>query len=264
MSAEVFTRRLGRGSTVLLLHGQPGTGDDWAAVSPLLTGRHRLIVPDRPGYGRSPGPAVGITGNADIAASLLDGEATPAVVVGHSYGAAVALRLAELHPGLVAGLVLVAPAATPAALDRFDLILGSEGAGTALSFALVRGAGLAARALTLAPPSGWALLARRTGADPTRMRALAGQWANAELWRSFAVEQRSMVWELPAVEDALGSISAPTVVLAGTRDRLVPRAATEALLAALPEARLRWTRGGHLVPWRDPVAVAQAVDELSS
>ena len=79
-----------------MLHGQPGSGGDWAGVAADLRGRALdVLAPDRPGYGASGLPAGGFAHNARAMAELLDG---PAIVAGHSWGAGVAVAMARLQP----------------------------------------------------------------------------------------------------------------------------------------------------------------------
>ena len=75
----------GEGPVALLLHGQPGQGSDWDDVAAGLASSNRVLVPDRPGYGRTGGPAVGLAANADSLDCLLDDKGVgSATVVGHS------------------------------------------------------------------------------------------------------------------------------------------------------------------------------------
>jgi pimeloyl-ACP methyl ester carboxylesterase len=100
----------GAGSTVALLHGLGGAASNWALVAPALAERYRVLVPDLPGHGGSsalPAPVETLDPYADRVAALL---AEPAVVVGHSLGAVVALRLAVRRPELVRGIVLAGAA----------------------------------------------------------------------------------------------------------------------------------------------------------
>src|SRR4051812_49612397 len=78
----------GEGDPVLLLHGQPGSGSDWVPVSRELRRRGvPLLVPDRPGYGLTGGPAGGFFENADAPVSMLDPiGGAPGGVVGPSWG----------------------------------------------------------------------------------------------------------------------------------------------------------------------------------
>src|ERR1051325_10915291 len=87
----------GSGVDVALLHGFGGAASNWALVAPALAERCRVLVPDLPGHGGSsalPGPAETLDPYADRVAALLRG---PSVLVGHSLGAVVALRLASRH-----------------------------------------------------------------------------------------------------------------------------------------------------------------------
>lgn len=116
--AERFAQGLrylvaGEGEPLVLVHGLGGAASNWVALAPLLQPRRRVLVPELPGHGGSeplPGrPA--LEAYAESLGSLLEHEAAaPAHVVGHSFGGAVALRLAIRRPELVGALVLVASA----------------------------------------------------------------------------------------------------------------------------------------------------------
>jgi pimeloyl-ACP methyl ester carboxylesterase len=99
----------GVGPTVTLVHGFGGAASNWTLVAPALAQHSRVLVPELPGHGGSsalPAPIETLDPYADRLALLLQG---PSVVVGHSLGAVVALRLASRHPNLVRGLVLAGP-----------------------------------------------------------------------------------------------------------------------------------------------------------
>ncbi len=104
----------GEGETLLLVHGFGGAASNWVAVAPALARRSRVLVPDLPGHGGStalPGPPERLDPYAERLALLLErAAAAPAVVVGHSLGGVVALRLALRRPDLVRGLVLAGSA----------------------------------------------------------------------------------------------------------------------------------------------------------
>jgi hypothetical protein len=86
------------GVPMVLLHGQAGSGRYWGAVYDRLAVGHRMVVPDLLGFGSSPRPDVSYDAerHADAVLGCLDelGIAEPAVLVGHSMGCIVALRLA--------------------------------------------------------------------------------------------------------------------------------------------------------------------------
>lgn len=97
--------------TVLLVHGMGQNGfTDWLPTMPQLARRYHVIAVDLPGFGYSDAPSgrYSPTNYARILQSLLIRHAKgSAIVVGHSMGAAVALRLASTHPERVNKLILV-------------------------------------------------------------------------------------------------------------------------------------------------------------
>ena len=102
------------GPPVLFIHGASANANefDWT-LAPRLEDRFDLLIPDRPGHGYSQRPEngeqLGVQARqlAGVLAAHANGE--PAIVVGHSFGGAVALRLALDHPDRVKALVLLAP-----------------------------------------------------------------------------------------------------------------------------------------------------------
>ncbi len=107
-------------ATVLFIHGAPSSISyfkNYLADSSLLKNA-QLFAVDRPGYGYSGfgKPEASIQKQAEIIRPILDSLHHinhPVILVGVSYGTSVACRLAMDHPGLVDGLVLVAPALAP-------------------------------------------------------------------------------------------------------------------------------------------------------
>jgi pimeloyl-ACP methyl ester carboxylesterase len=266
-----FVLDSGTGSPVLFVHGQPGLGRDWQPVVEALQALGdqdhkpvRVLVPDRPGWGSSPEPATGIADNAawleQALAGLVGDE--PVLVVGHSFGGGVAIRLALARPRRVRALVLVSSIGSGAALSRLDRALARPVMGEGI----VRGGVFAARRLgrvvrrAVEGPERHAEIASRVENMPV-LRALAGDEPITErAWRSFLVEQRALVDETRLLERSLATVSVPTVIIAGSKDHIVPAPATRALAAAIPGAELITVpRAGHLVPTESPDLVAAAI-----
>jgi pimeloyl-ACP methyl ester carboxylesterase len=240
---------------VLLLHGQPGSAADWDGVVQRLGARAEAIAIDRPGWdGRQ--AASDLPGNARAALAALDAHgAGEAVVVGHSLGGAIAAWLAAVHPGRVAALVLAAPAANRAALYAVDRWLAAPIAGELAGAAAMAGVG---GALTIP----W--LRRRVSGStgiPEGYLVDVGRAARRPgAWRSYASEQRTLVRGLPDLELRLPSITAPTTVIAGAGDRVVPLRAARELSAQIPGARLIVSdEAGHLLPQREPQLISDAI-----
>ena len=94
---------------VLLLHGSPGSADDFTRISKLLGG-HRLVIPDLPGFGLSTRdvPDYSILAHARYALELMDELRIPrAHVVAFSMGGGVALHMTGLAPERVASITML-------------------------------------------------------------------------------------------------------------------------------------------------------------
>jgi pimeloyl-ACP methyl ester carboxylesterase len=240
-----------------MLHGQPGSARDWRPVELALAGRLRTLAIDRPGYdGRTPAGGLAHSGAAALRALDARGEGR-AVIAGPRYGAAVAAWLAVHNPERVAGLFLIAPAANTAALVPLDRLLAAPLLGPA---AYVTTATAARAALSLGR-----LRSRlaRTLTVPDEVLAGAGARLRArDTWRAFVVEQRAMFAELPDLESRLRDIDAPTTVVVGTADHLVPPDAARRLAGQIPAARLIELPGaGHILPLQQPARLAELLIE---
>lgn len=105
----------GQGPDVLFLHASIGSIEDFEAVLPLLKD-YRVTMFDRIGHGYSDLPPVktNIENNARYASALIKKlQLHDVIVVGHSYGGSVALKMALAHDPNIKSLVLLAPAAYP-------------------------------------------------------------------------------------------------------------------------------------------------------
>jgi pimeloyl-ACP methyl ester carboxylesterase len=271
--SELVADVCGTGPPVVLLHGQPGSRADWAAVARRLMVDHQVIVPDRPGYGETGGRARGFRGNAAAVVSLLDrlGVAR-ATIVGYSWAGGVALALAQEVPERVTSLVLVSSVRPGEPLSRMDRMLAVPPIGAAVTAA---GLFLATNALAL-PPVRQAVQRRRrrldqeAGTDEVGFRdspdpnAVLTAMRSNRVWQSFVTEQRCLIDELPFLAPGLAGIAIPTLVLQGDSDRTVPPATGRRLAAAIPGARLvELAATGHLVIHHRPNAVAAAVRQLA-
>jgi pimeloyl-ACP methyl ester carboxylesterase len=120
VGGDIYAKSWGdpSGPDVLMIHGSTSHLEEFVvSLAPTLGDDFHLAAYDRPGMGRStkrPGDAAELSVQAETAAEVIRamGLSKP-VIVGHSYGGAVALRLALDHPELISGLVLIAPASHP-------------------------------------------------------------------------------------------------------------------------------------------------------
>jgi pimeloyl-ACP methyl ester carboxylesterase len=226
---------------IVLLTSGAHDHHDFDELRARLPERFRSIALDWPGHGSSPagnGPATAMR-FADVAEEVVERLAPDgAVVVGNSVGGFAAARLAIRRPELVKGLVVV------------------DGGGFA-------GRPLHVRAFCALMAQPWFLrriypsfaaryMRARTDAD---RRALAtgvattrrdpGLRAVTELWRSFGSPEHDLRGEA-------NTITAPTLLIWGRRDPVIPLSVGKKAAAAIPGARLEVLDAGHLPHTSDP------------
>jgi pimeloyl-ACP methyl ester carboxylesterase len=104
----------GAGRPVVLIHGNPGSCQDWARLYTPISSRYQVVAFDRPGHGHSDRPNHrDITVNVQaemLHTALRELQIERPILVGHSWGGALALAYAVEFPDDVSGLVLLAPA----------------------------------------------------------------------------------------------------------------------------------------------------------
>jgi lipase len=114
VTAHLHTYRYGPEgpARVLALHGLTGHGRRWEHIAQNFLPEVPIVAPDLIGHGRSSWAAPwNFDANVQALSALLEADGgEPVVVVGHSFGCAVALQLAHHRPDLVSGLVLLDPA----------------------------------------------------------------------------------------------------------------------------------------------------------
>jgi len=233
----------GSGTPLLLLHGFTGRGSSWGAHAQALARTFRIVVVDLPGHGRSGIPADPARASVertadDLAAILVLTGCSPAHVLGYSLGARIALRLAVTHPEAVRRLVLESPSAGLAADgDRRarraadeDRAVRLERDGIARFVDEWDAEPIFASRADLPRGRAARLRSERLRNRPTGLAASlrgAGQGA------------------MEPLQDRLGEIRAPTLVIAGARDP-AGRARAESVAAGIRGAQLEILAGaGH-------------------
>jgi pimeloyl-ACP methyl ester carboxylesterase len=245
---------------VLLLHGQPGGARDWDGVLAALGPGLEVIAIDRPGWGDS-GSATGLAGNALAALAALDARGVKrATIVGHSLGGGVAAWLGAWYADRVSALVLAAPAANMAALDRFDRLLAAPVIGELATGAALTGVGLALAASPLRER-----IARALSIDEGYLGLASRRLLTSGTRVAFLTEQRALFRDLPELERRLPEISVPTVIVTGLEDQIVPPDAVRTLAAQIPGARLVELAGaGHLLPQRHAERLARVIEAAAA
>ena len=238
---------------VVLLHSSVSGSRQWRALTALLEDRFRVVAPDLIGYGDSPAWTNERRQRLTDQTALAHGCGTPFALVGHSFGASVALCAAAELGDRLSVLVLLEP-------NPFSLLRDA----CAPQFA-------EAEALRDAVKAG-----EVTGEwEPAAARFAdywngAGTWASmsAERCRAFAAALRPNVHEWDAIMDApaseyVSAVTAATHVV--TARDTVPTIAT--IAALLETMRPDWSyttieRGGHMAPIAAPDLVNTLVASI--
>jgi pimeloyl-ACP methyl ester carboxylesterase len=263
----------------LYVHGLGGASTNWTDLAALLAVRFDGWAIDLPGFGRSQPPPAGrysIRGHVRAVIDVLEhvrsrpgeGQERPVHLLGNSLGGLVSLLVAARRPDLVASLTLISPAMpvyrVPPAFSRALLLLLVPGIPT-----------LAERRLAgVTPEQNVRAMIRMCFGDPSRvpkeridqsvqeMRERAEQpWAGRALTRSM----RGLITSYLRVGaanawQAARALRMPTLVIWGSRDKLVDPALAPRLAAAVPGARLLLLDGvGHVAMLEAPEPTARAV-----
>jgi pimeloyl-ACP methyl ester carboxylesterase len=213
---------------VVLVHGWGVGGRYLVPTAVRLAAGRPVYVPDLPGHGASSTPPapLDVPALADVLVAWMDAAGlAAAVLLGNSLGCQIATAAAVRHPERVRALVLVGPTVDPAARSM---------ARQALRFAAC-------------VPFERPALALLVAADYARMGV-------PRLRR----ELRHVLAD--RIEERLPRVAAPTLVVRGAHDALVPARWAREVARLLPDARLTTVRGaGHAVNHGAPHALAEAV-----
>jgi 3-oxoadipate enol-lactonase len=207
---------------VVLVHSALGDSRLWKRQVAALGEAHDLVTPDLPGWGETPLPTEPFSFVDVVAAHL------PAALVGNSFGGAIALRTALAHPDQVPRLVLIG-----SGLPAWDWTEEMRG------YFAAEEAAFEARDLDAATQINLDFWVAPEHHDEVRPQ----QRLAAEL--QTAHEEPELIWP---ESTPLSSLTMPTLVIVGERDKSDFIAIAEHLAEEIPGAELAVVpRAGHLV-----------------
>jgi pimeloyl-ACP methyl ester carboxylesterase len=255
---DLYYEDAGRGAPILLVPPSGATASTWGAIVGELTGNARVITYDRRGYARSDGETVhSVRTHTDDAAALLQHvSAGPAVVVGTSAGATIAVDLAVRHPELVRAVVAHEAAwRANRHLPSFSQLAVIAGIGAG---ALRGRYGAAAETLLRA--------AYRYRDGGSAWDAFPEEWRDIarDNGRSALADFRNSVGNYPSARD-LATIDVPVVCSYGARSPDFIVRLVRSLAAAIPTARIERIPGaGHAAPFDATTAFAQLISGVTA
>ena len=256
----------GRGPAVLFIHGLLGSHRNWTHLVDELDARHRVIVPDLFGHGMSDKPRgdYSIGAHAATLRDLLDRlDVDRVTLVGHSLGGGIAMQFCYLFPERVDRLALVASGGlgrTVSPLLRSAALPGAEWVLPVLASPWVRGGvDTVGRALSL---TGW-----RAGADARIAWESFASLADAEARRAFLATTRAVIdtggQSISAHDRLAETITVPSLVVWGGRDRLIPVGHAERARTAFSDVRVEvFEAAGHFPHLEEPERFAAVLTEF--
>ncbi|MEY2396240.1 MAG: hypothetical protein QOF94_2585 [Acidobacteriaceae bacterium] len=257
----------GTGRTVVMIHGNAGAVEDFEfGVVELLSREYRVVAIDRPGHGKSDRPA-GKAETVEYQAELLHRTLshlgiTQPVLVGHSWGAALALAYALKYPDEVSGMVLLAPAAY--ADDGGNVLLR-----TTIKTPIVGDLSLLLGKSILGRHVLKRVLARaffpQTLPDDYFKLAISS-WLGRKQLKAYLEDEWALNDSLKKMSKRYSEINIPVVIVTGDEDKIVsPKENAYRLQAAIPQSRLiELKETGHEIPQTHPESVYAALTLISS
>jgi pimeloyl-ACP methyl ester carboxylesterase len=258
----------GAGAPLVLLHGNGSMIQDFesSGLIDLAARNYRVIVFDRPGFGHSDRPRHVVwtpAAQAELINSALERLGVAhAIVLGHSWGASVAVALALKYPTLVQGLVLASGYYYPT--FRPDVVAVSAPAvplvGDVLRYTI---APIVSRVM-------WPLLMTKIFGPrsvPDKFEGFPKEMAvRPSQIRASAAESALMIPDAFQFRDQYPNLKMPVVIVAGEEDRLVDiDTQSEQLHRDVPQSRFhRVPATGHMIHQTATGVVMSAIDEVAT
>jgi pimeloyl-ACP methyl ester carboxylesterase len=256
----------GTGRPVVLIHGNPGSCQDWSRLYVPISANYRALAFDRPGHGHSQRPNhrdITVEVQAEMLhAALNELEIERPIVVGHSWGGALALTYALNFPNDIAGAVLLAPAA----------YYGDDGVSFLSKLPAWPIIGDIVNFLFTPLVGAWVVrtdLAKAFAPDPVPrkyLRHVLAEWTRPKKVKWYSVDDMLLNQSLPKFEDRYAEIRVPVAIVTGDSDKIVPAEENaHRLYESLPHSHLDvLPLTGHQIPFTRPDAVVAAIDHVAA
>jgi len=263
---EVSYLDSGQGPAVLFIHGLTGSHRNWAHLVDALDDGHRVVAPDLFGHGASAKPRgdYSLGAHAATMRDLLDQLGIDKVtLVGHSLGGGIAMQFCYLFPERVERLVLVSSGGLGrdvSPLLRSATLPGAEWVLPVIASRWVR-------ERTESVGRTFARMGWRPSQDVTEAWRGFTSLADAETRRAFLATTRSVIdpgGQTVTAHDHLPMVTViPTLVVWGTRDRMIPTWHATTAHQAIPGSRVELFEGaGHFPHLDEPERFAELLGEF--
>ena len=255
----------GSGRPVVLIHGNPGSCQDWAKLYGPLASGYCGFAFDRPGHGHSERPnhrPITVEIQAQMLhQALKELNVAEPILVGHSWGAALALSYALQFPDDLAGAVLLAPA----------VYESDDGISFLTKLPAWPVIGDVANFLFTPLLGAWIVredLQKAFAPDPVPkhyLRRALSEWTRPKKVKWYSVDDALLNTSLPKFTPRYADIRVPVVIVTGDSDLIVPaKENAHRLYETLPHAEIVvLEKTGHQIPFTCPDAVVDAIDRVA-
>lgn len=251
---QIFWREVGTGPDVIFLHGSWRDGSQWLPIVEELASEYHCCVPDRLGCGESESAnihhsiAVGVENLAEYVAAL---KLEKVDLIGHSLGGWIAASYALKYPDKVKGLILLSPEGVNVeGLQRRWRWLRWLSANPPIFPFLLK----------LAHPF-LRLLGRGDAiADGFKLRE---KMLRSPSSCEFLFRRRTPELKAELLNDHLGFLQVPTLILQGSRDGAIAQSVSQTYNSLIPKSELHFINaGGENLPEELPVIVGQYIRQF--
>jgi pimeloyl-ACP methyl ester carboxylesterase len=260
LELEPFFREAGTGPGIVCLHSNASTSGQWRGLMDRLAPKFRVVAPDSYGSGKSPewpsDRIIRLSDEVELIEPILARAGSPLAVVGHSYGAAVALIAALANPGRVRAMALYEP--TLFALLDAETPPPNEAEG-------IRHAVAAAS------------IALDAGNQDAAAESFIDYWMGRGAWKRTPEQRKSHIaasvvnirrwghalFTEPTPLEAFRALDIPVLYVVGKRSPASARGVARLLTAVLPRVEmLELEDPGHMGPMTHPDLVNDAIAQF--
>ena len=257
---EPFFREAGTGPGVVCIHSNASTSGQWRGLMDILAPKFRVLAPDSYDCGKSPqwpsDRLIRLRDEVALIDPVLARAGSPLALVGHSYGAAVALIAALANPGRIRAMALYEPtlfalldAEKPPPNEADGIRDGVADAGAALE----------------------------AGDPDAAAERFIDYWMEAGAWKRIPAEHKPPIaasvtnirrwahalFTEPTPLESFRSLDVPVLYMVGKRSTASARGVARLLAAALPRAELvEFENLGHMGPVTHPGAVNEVIRQF--